>query len=93
MTTLAETPSGLPYRSLLVEVQDVVVSSANADEPDDYGEIELDGGLRIDDTFFKWTTDIARPKVGDKFKAVRGVMTMTYGAEKLLPRSAADFIK
>jgi hypothetical protein len=93
ITTLAETSTALPYRSLLVEINNAVVSDANPDAPDDFGEIEFDGGLRCDDMFFKWSTSFPRPKAGDKWLTVRGIMTYTYGAEKLLPRTTVDFAK
>lgn len=92
-TVLAKPPGAVPYRSLLVEVKDAKVLAENADDPKQYGEVMLVGGLRLDDMFLDQWKVVPRPKTGDAFSAIRGVMTMTFVQEKLEPRSAADFVK
>lgn len=93
--TLAQPPGSLPYRSLLVQVSDATVAADNADADagKDFGELELNGGLRVDDLLVAWGTDLPRPKAADKFAFIRGVMYFSYAADKLAPRSAADFGK
>lgn len=95
VATLAAPPTSLPYRSLLVRVVGVTVSSDNADAEagGDYGEIELNDLLRVDDLMVVWGTDLPRPKAGDKFAAITGVHYHSFANDKLVPRSAADLVK
>jgi len=88
-------PGSLPYRSLLVQLTAVKVTSDNADAADgkDYGEIVVGDALRVDDLLQAWGADVPRPKVGDTFAWLRGVLYFSYGNDKLVPRSAADFGK
>lgn len=92
---LAAAPGSLPYRSLLVEVSKPKVTADNADAEagKDYGEVELDGALRMDDLLVAWGTDYPRPKAGDVFAFIRGVHYFSFGTDKIVPRSAADFGK
>lgn len=92
-TVLAAEPGAIPYRSLLVEVPDAKVKAANADDPKDFGEVLLEGGLRLDDMFLVWGTTMPRPKTGDTFSAIRGILTWTFSQEKIEPRTPADFVK
>lgn len=94
-TVLSQTTTALPYRSLLVEVANTKVTGNNADEEtgSDYGEILLEGDLRVDDLLVTWGVDVPRPKLGDVFQKIIGVMTFTYGNEKLAPRKAGDLVK
>ncbi|MFZ4580655.1 MAG: amidohydrolase family protein [Myxococcota bacterium] len=91
--TLCKAPGSLPFRSLLVEVQDVTVQASNADEAagNDYGELLLEGGLRVGDDLITWGKTLDRPQTGDTFSLIRGILTLSYGTDKLLPRSADDF--
>ena len=95
VTTLSGLPTSLAYRGLLVQVANPKVTADNADAEagGDYGEIVLDGVLRVDDLLVVWGTDLPRPKAGDAFAFVRGVHYFSYANDKLLPRSAADFGK
>jgi hypothetical protein len=90
---LCKTPGSLPFRSLLVEVQDVTVKASNADEAagNDYGELLLEGGLRVGDDLITWGKTLDRPQTGDTFSLICGILTLSYGTDKLLPRSADDF--
>ena len=94
-STLAKAPGSAPYRSLLVQVEKVEVIEENADAASgkDFGEFLVTGGLRVDDTLLTWGTDFPHPKKGDAFAALRGVLTLSFGNDKLLPRSAQDFTK
>ncbi len=93
--TLAEAPGATPYLSMLVQVLDAKVEASNADaaSSNDYGELLLVGGLRVDDLLIKWGAATPRPADGAVFKALRGISTLSYGQYKILPRSAADFVK
>lgn len=93
--TLADAPGATPYLSMLVQVIDAKVEASNADAAagNDYGELLLAGGLRVDDLLIKWGAAIPRPADGAVFKALRGISTLSYGQYKILPRSAADFVK
>lgn len=76
-----------PWRSLLVEVTDVEVVAENA-----YGEVEISGGLLVDDLLVKWgEKGVPTMAKGEKLKALRGVLYFSYGNVKMLPRSAEDF--
>ncbi len=95
-TVLAKDPEALPYRSMLVEVKNIKVLAQNADSPKDFGEVMLEGGLRVDDQFVVWGTTgaaVPRPQAGDVFSAIRGVLMYTFNQEKLEPRTAADLVK
>ncbi len=93
--TIASVPGAVPYRSLLVELTEPKVTADNADAEagGDYGEIVVDGVLRVDDLLVPWGPEVPRPKTGDSFKFLRGVHYFSYGNDKLLPRSPADFGK
>jgi predicted extracellular nuclease len=69
------------FEGTLVELKDVTVES----EADKNGEWTINGGLKVDDALFAST-----PKVGDKFKVLRGVVQYAFGSYRLLPRSADD---
>lgn len=70
-----------PYESVLVELKDVEVMEA----ADQFGVWKLKGGVVVDDTFFRF-----RPKVGDKFPFIRGVIYYSFETYRLLPRNASD---
>ena len=92
---LADNATVAPYRSLLVEVPDAKVAKQNADDASgkDYGEVLLEGGLRVDDLLVVWGKDgVVRPDAGQLFAKLRGVVYLSYNQNKLAPRSAADFI-
>jgi hypothetical protein len=76
------------YESMLVQVVNATVTSANPDSPDDYGEFELADCLRVDDLL----TDVMvpQPEAGRVFSGVTGVLNYSYGQNKLTPRGADD---
>jgi hypothetical protein len=92
--TLGKTPDSVAYRSLLVEVEaaKVEATNADADDGDDFGELLLAGGLRLDDLLVKWGKDMARPEAGATFSKIRGILYYSFSADKLVPRTAADFV-
>ena len=79
---------GEQYESMLVRVSAVSVTDSNPDAPDDYGEFEVDGCLRVDDQLSEVL--IPQPAVGTGYSALSGVLTYTYGHTKLEPRGAED---
>jgi len=83
------------YESMLVSVENVEVTDANPDAADgdakpDYGELELDSCLRVDDEL--WDVDSLRTE-GLTLTRVLGVLTYRYSENKLLPRSDADVVE
>lgn len=75
-------------QSVLIRVDDVTVTDANPDAPNDYGEFEVDG-LRVDDLLYEVLPD---PQAGDTFDALVGPLYYSFGNTKLVPRSADDVI-
>ena len=76
------------YESMRVQVNDITVTNANPDEPDDYGEFEANGCLRFDDQLSDVL--IPQPAVETTFSALRGVLTYTHGNAKIVPNGAED---
>ncbi len=88
--TLAGDPE--PFEGMLVRVQDIVVTDANADADDgsdtpDYDEFVVDGCLRIDD-FLDESLD--QPPLDTALAWVQGVMLYSFDNPKLAPRSVDD---
>tara|TARA_B100001989_G_scaffold252815_1_gene236380 strand:- start:5949 stop:8297 length:2349 start_codon:yes stop_codon:yes gene_type:complete len=77
-----ETSATEPYEGMLVELKNIKV----AKEADQYGVIELEGGVIVDDTLFKGYA----PKVGDTIAFIRGVIQYSYDVYRILPRSDKD---
>lgn len=80
-------PTAEAYEGVLVRVQNVVVTSDNPDAPDDHGEFEVTGGLRVDDAMFRLDP---RPAVGSSIDFVVGVHHHAFENYKLLPRNVDD---
>lgn len=70
-----------PYEGMLVELKNVTVET----EADQYGAWTLQGGVLVEDTFFRY-----KPKKGDKIGFVRGVLQYTFDKYRLLPRTYKD---
>lgn len=66
---------GEQYESMLVRVSAVSVTDSNPDSPDDYGEFEVDGCLRVDDQLSEVL--VPQPTVGTDYSALSGVLTYT----------------
>ena len=102
-STLTDDKTSPAWRALLVQVGPVTVIAQNADaDPakptQNYGEILVSGDLRVDDELITWGTDPAgsnpvRPEAGEIFQWIRGLVFYSFGADKIIPRSAADFQK
>lgn len=83
-TALSAAPdSWESYEGVLVTLSNVTATAAG----DDYGVVPLDfGGLSLDDDLFYYD-DVAS---GDNFESLTGLITYTYEAWKLIPRSSED---
>jgi hypothetical protein len=79
------------YESMLVTIHGPVVTDSNPDTPDDYGEFEVDGCLRIDD--FLSDVLVPQPAVDTTYSSLSGIMNFTYGHSKLGPRGASDIVE
>ena len=77
-----------PLESMRVEVVDLTVTDSNPDAPDDYGELEVNGCLRIDDQISDVL--VPQPDEGATLSSMRGILTFSYGHHKLLPGGAED---
>ncbi|MBW2463877.1 MAG: thrombospondin type 3 repeat-containing protein, partial [Deltaproteobacteria bacterium] len=73
---------------VLLRVENVTVTDANPDTPDDYGDYEV-GGLRISDSLYATDPD---PIVGDQFGAITGPLSFSFSNTKLYPREAPDVV-
>lgn len=71
-----------PYEGVLVEFKNVKVTKA----ADNFGAWEIEGGVVVDDSFFKGF----KPKVGDTLAHVRGIVYYSYELFRVIPRSSAD---
>ena len=67
---------------------DLTVTDSNPDAPDDYGELEVNGCLRIDDQISDVL--VPQPDEGATLSSMRGILTFSYGHHKLLPGGAED---
>ena len=78
-----------PLESMLVEVEDLVVSSSNPDGSSDYGEFEVDGCLRVDDGDYDFGD---QPAEGTEYDSITGVLSYGFSNSKLQPRAAEDLL-
>lgn len=82
------------YEGVLVRVANVEVTSANPDEPNDYGYFQVTGDLIVGNLFYlpymAKATDARR--VGDRFDEIVGVLHYTFGRYILMPRSMDDLV-
>ena len=79
------------YEGVLVQIQDVTVTSENPDDPEDYGEFEVGGCLRIDDLFMAEDPAMS-PLEGDTFSSITGLLHYSWGGSRLCPRTATDLV-
>ena len=100
---LASSPS---YEGVLVRANDLTIANANpddergqpcarsADDCTDYGQIEVDSGLYIDDELFPELRSgrYFLRQVGTEFTSVTGIAHLSFAKRKLLPRSASDLV-
>jgi hypothetical protein len=83
-----------PYEGVLIQVQDVTVTSENPDDTD-FGEFEVAGCLRVDDLFMNTScggaTTTPEPPLDQTMTSVTGLLYYAYSNFKLEPRWAEDF--
>lgn len=81
------------YEGVLVVVKDVTVTNIAptpmGGDKTPTNEIEVTGGLRINDNFYQ----IPTPAVDDTFTSITGIMRWNRENHKLEPRNAADVVK
>ena len=73
------------FEGVLVRVDDVETTHTQPDCPDEFGEFEVTGDLRIDDMGFYWDA-----RLGDQFESITGPLHFTFGNHKIEPRSESD---
>jgi imidazolonepropionase-like amidohydrolase len=81
------------YESMLVTVLDVTITDINPDAPDDFDELAIDGGLRVDDALSDAQTGSGFGNDcpnGTMFDQITGVMGFSFDDRKLFPRGVAD---
>lgn len=77
-----------PWEGALVRLDDVEV-----DDPDlGYGEWSVVGGAIIDDRCYDWASANEPLQPGAGFASITGALDWSFGAWKLHPRDAADFV-
>lgn len=76
------------WEGVLVRIEDTTVTTA----ANMFGEWEVDDALLLDDVFFDMAT-WPNPAVDTVYTSITGVMTFSFGAYKLAPRTAADFVQ
>jgi hypothetical protein len=78
-------PLAEAFEGVLVRVSDLVTTHTRPDCPNEFGEFEVTGKLRIDDMGYHWTAHL-----GDTFASITGVGHYSFGNHKVEPRDDAD---
>ena len=86
---------GERYEGMLVRVEGVTVTSSNPDGSSDYGELEVDSCLRVDDQLFDGLpepdeTGWSYRDLHQSYSFIQGVLTYAYSNFKVEPRGADD---
>lgn len=84
-----------PWESMLVSVGPVSVTVQNPDNPQDFDEFTVTGGLRIDDQIFDGTVGAGLGNdciVGSEFPTIVGIEGFSFANYKLQPRDATDIV-
>jgi len=68
------------------------VTNPNPDAPKDYKELELTGGLRLDDQLYHYYDDLDIRKQGVKLDRVTGILNFSFSHHKILPRGPEDIV-
>jgi imidazolonepropionase-like amidohydrolase len=76
------------WESMLVSVGAVEITVQNPDDPEDYDEFEITGGLRVNDGVAPGLDNLCA--VGTTFSSIVAVHTYSYLNYKIEPRDAAD---
>jgi predicted extracellular nuclease len=79
------------FESVLVRVENVTVTNENPDAPEEYGEFEITGGLRVNDGFFSFD-DWMKPAMGASYASITGLLSYSFSIRKLEPRDTADLV-
>jgi len=79
------------FEGVLVQVTDVYTTHTQPDCPNDYGEFEVTGRLRIDDMGYDWN-DPDGARLGDHFASITGPLLFSFGNHKIEPRTEADVV-
>ena len=80
------------WEGCLVTIGPVTVSNANPDDPDDFGDFAVDGGLRVTNEFFEINAWVD-PAQDDAYTSLTGVMVYSFSNSKLAPRNAQDIVE
>ena len=84
------------FEGVLVTVRDVYTTHTQPDCPNDYGEFEVTGRLRIDDLGYAWQAATGCTKgcarLGDHFERITGPLLFTFGNHKIEPRTEDDVV-
>jgi predicted extracellular nuclease len=78
------------YEGMLVRVENVTVTTENADSSGDYDEFEVTGPIRVDD--FIWEDLDNNYPIGTSFTSITGILHYSYNNYKIVPRSAEDLV-
>lgn len=91
IVTAAEVGTGgaksAALQATLIRLVNVTVTNINPDDPNDYGEFEVDDALRVDDFLYTITP---HPSLGDNFSVLQGILSFSFMNAKLLPRDQTD---
>jgi len=86
---------GERYEGMFMKVESVTVTSANPDGSSDYGELEVDSCLRVDDKIFGGLSEVddigwSYRDLHQTYSFIQGALNYGYSNFKLLPRDAGD---
>ena len=87
-TVATGSPDAEAYEGVLISVEDVTVTKP----VEMYGEFTVTDGLIVDDLFFAPEPG-PDPMVGDIYTSITGLLTYSFSAFKLAPRTADDLVK
>lgn len=81
-------PAAEMYEAMLLQVDDVAITTVNPDAPDDFDEFAVTGDLRINDFNFADLDNTCPLDSG--FTSIVGTLDYSFDNTKLEPRDAAD---
>jgi hypothetical protein len=76
------------YEGVLVEVSGQTVASW--DPGNNFGEVEFESGLRLDDKLYDYPSDFSSVSSGDTFSTVRGILDWSFDDRKVQVREMSD---
>lgn len=94
LVSAADLAISASYEGMLVRAESLSIINANPDGPDDdYGQVELNDGLLLDDDLFSELRNgrVFLRRAGTEFNSIIGIAHLSFDKRKLLPRSAEDF--